>query len=139
MKAFPLIQEELHTQSRQQIVDLTARVQAHIARHKITEGMAIIYVPHTTAAVTVNENYDPDVKHDFLQKLSTLVPEHEEFYNHDEENSDSHVKTALVGNSATLLIENGKLLLGPWQGIYFCEFDGPLERRVIVKIVDWTA
>jgi secondary thiamine-phosphate synthase enzyme len=137
MKTFPIIQEAVTTQSRQQIVDLTAVVQAHISRRQVTEGMAIIYVPHTTAAVTINENHDADVKHDMLEKLSALVPKSETFYNHDEGNSDSHVKTALVGNSATLLIENGKLVLGPWQGIYFCEFDGPRERRVIVKIVEW--
>jgi secondary thiamine-phosphate synthase enzyme len=137
MKTFPIIQESLQTQSRQQIVDLTAIVQGHIARRNIIEGMAIVYVPHTTAAVTINENFDPDVKHDFLAKLAALVPKSESFYNHDEGNSDSHVKAALVGNSATLLIENGKLLLGPWQGIYLCEFDGPRERRVIIKIVDW--
>jgi secondary thiamine-phosphate synthase enzyme len=127
----------VNTQSRQQVVDLTAIVQGHIARRNVNEGMVIIYIPHTTAAVTINENYDADVKHDLLEKLSTLVPKDESFYDHDEGNSDSHVKTAIVGNSATLLIENGKLLLGPWQGIYLCEFDGPRERRVIVKILDW--
>jgi secondary thiamine-phosphate synthase enzyme len=137
MKTFPIIQEVVNTQSRQQIVDLTPVVQRHLSRRKINEGMLILYVPHTTAAITINENYDADVKHDLLEKLSTLVPESEDYYRHDEGNSDSHVKTALVGNSATLLIENGNLLLGPWQGVYFCEFDGPRERRVIVKIVDW--
>jgi secondary thiamine-phosphate synthase enzyme len=137
MKSLPIIQETLHTQSRQQIVDLTGLVQGHITRNKVPEGMAVIYVPHTTAAVTINENFDPDVKHDLLEKLAALVPKNESYYDHDEGNSDSHVKTALVGNSATLLIEHGKLLLGRWQGIYFCEFDGPRERRVMVKIVPW--
>ena len=137
MKAFPIIQESMQTQSHEQVVDLTAIVQGHVARRNITEGLVIVYVPHTTAAVTINENYDADVKHDLLEKLADLVPKSESFYEHDEGNSDSHVKTALVGNSATLLIESGKLLLGPWQGIYLCEFDGPRERRVIVKIVDW--
>lgn len=138
MKAHPIIQETVNTQSRQQIVDLTTIVQGHVTRRNISQGMIIIYVPHTTAAVTINENYDADVKHDLLQKLSTLIPKSEPYYNHDEGNSDSHVKTALVGNSATLLIENNKLLLGPWQGVYFCEFDGPRERRVLVKIVEWS-
>jgi secondary thiamine-phosphate synthase enzyme len=137
MQSFPLIQETVHTQSRQQILDLTSIVQGHIARRKVAEGMVIVYVPHTTAAVTINENYDADVKHDLLEKLSTLVPKEEKYYQHDEGNSDSHVKTALVGNSATVLIENSKLLLGRWQGIYFCEFDGPRERRVMLKIVQW--
>jgi secondary thiamine-phosphate synthase enzyme len=133
MKAFPIVQEGIHTQSRQQIVDLTPIVQGHVARRQVMEGMAIVYVPHTTAAVTINENYDADVK----EKLSRLIPSSETFYNHDEGNSDSHVKSALVGNSVTLLIEGGKVLLGPWQGVYFCEFDGPRERRVLVKIVEW--
>jgi secondary thiamine-phosphate synthase enzyme len=137
MKVFPLVQEAVHTQARQQIVDLTPQVQGHVARRQITEGMVILYVPHTTAAVTINENFDADVKHDLLEKLSTLVPKSETYYEHDEGNSDSHVKTALVGNTATVLIENSKLLLGPWQGVYFCEFDGPRERRVLMKIVDW--
>jgi secondary thiamine-phosphate synthase enzyme len=137
MKAFPIVQEGIHTQSRQQIVDLTPIVQGHVARRQVMEGMAIVYVPHTTAAVTINENYDADVKQDLLEKLSRLIPSSETFYNHDEGNSDSHVKSALVGNSVTLLIEGGKVLLGPWQGVYFCEFDGPRERRVLVKIVEW--
>ena len=137
MKTYPIVQETVHTQSRQQVVDLTPIIQGHIARRHMTEGMAIIYIPHTTAAVTINENYDADVKHDLLEKLSTLVPKSEPYYNHDEGNSDSHVKTALVGNSATLLIENSKLLLGPWQGVYFCEFDGPRERRVMIKMVEF--
>ncbi len=137
MKPHPIVQETVHTQSRQQVVDLTSMIQGHIARRHMTEGMAIIYIPHTTAAVTINENFDADVKHDFLEKLSTLVPKSEAYYNHDEGNSDSHVKTALVGNSATLLIENSKLLLGPWQGVYFCEFDGPRERRVMIKMVEF--
>jgi secondary thiamine-phosphate synthase enzyme len=137
MKTFPIIQETVHTQSRQQIVDLTAIVQGHVARKKMVEGMVVVYVPHTTAAVTINENYDPDVKRDLLAKLSALVPKDEAYYHHDEGNSDSHLKTILVGNSATLLVEQGKLLLGQWQGIYFCEFDGPRERRVMVKMVDW--
>ena len=97
----------------------------------------IVYIPHTTAAVTINENYDADVKHDLLAKLAALIPKSEQYYQHDEGNSDSHLKTALVGNSATILIENGKLVLGRWQGVYFCEFDGPRDRDVIVKIVEW--
>jgi secondary thiamine-phosphate synthase enzyme len=97
--------------------------------------MAIVYVPHTTAAVTINENADPDVKHDMLAKLSELIPKTEKYYRHSEGNSDSHVKTALVGNSVTVLIEGGRLVLGQWQGIYFCEFDGPRSREMHVKLV----
>jgi secondary thiamine-phosphate synthase enzyme len=99
--------------------------------------MAIIYIPHTTAAVTINENYDPDVKHDVLAKLEELVPKQERYYRHTEGNSDSHVKTSLVGNSATVLIEHGDVVLGKWQGIYFCEFDGPRQREMWVKLVDF--
>ena len=101
------------------------------------EGMLIVYVPHTTAAVTINENADPDVKHDMLKKLETLIPKDEPYYQHGEGNSDSHVKTSLVGNSVTVLIERGRLVLGRWQGVYFCEFDGPREREMMVKLVSF--
>lgn len=101
----------------------------------MVDGYAIVYVPHTTAAVTINENADPDVKSDMLKKLETLIPRREPYYEHGEGNSDSHVKTSLVGNSATVLIEDGKLVLGQWQGIYFCEFDGPREWEMMVKII----
>ncbi len=96
-------------------------------------------MPHTTAAVTINENADPDVKSDMLHKLETLVPKHESYYQHGEGNSDSHVKTSLVGNSVTVLVESGRLVLGRWQGIYFCEFDGPRTRQMQVKVVDFGA
>jgi len=92
---------------------------------------------HATAAVTINENADPDVKHDLLQKLETMIPKHEAYYQHGEGNSDSHVKTSLVGNSVTVLIERGKLVLGTWQGIQFCEFDGPRTRNYQVKLVSF--
>lgn len=126
------------TATRSQMIDVTARVAEAIEHAGIIEGMAIVYVPHTTAAVTINENADPDVKHDLLKKLETLIPKHETYYRHDEGNSDSHVKTSLVGNSVLALIEGGKLVLGTWQGIYFCEFDGPRQRSMIVKLLDFT-
>jgi secondary thiamine-phosphate synthase enzyme len=125
------------TSQRSEIVDVTAAVKRIVRQHHMRDGMAIVYVPHTTAAVTINENYDPDVKHDLLKKLDTLVPKHESYYQHGEGNSDSHVKTAMVGNSATVLIEHGELVLGQWQGIYFCEFDGPREREMFVKLVEF--
>ena len=96
--------------------------------------MIVVSGPHATAAVTINENYDPDVKHDLLAKLEKLVPMNEDYYEHVEGNSDAHVKAAMIGNSATILIDRGDLLLGRWQGVYFCEFDGPRERRVDIKI-----
>jgi secondary thiamine-phosphate synthase enzyme len=118
------------------MIDVTDRVRKIVRQHQVNEGYAIVYVPHTTAAVTIQENADPDVKTDLLRKLEALVPKHEPFYQHAEGNSDAHLKTAMLGNSATVLIENGKLVLGQWQAIYFCEFDGPRKRELIVKLVD---
>jgi secondary thiamine-phosphate synthase enzyme len=137
MQSHALITEPVKTRQRSEIVDVTDAVRRLVKEKNIRDGMAIIYVPHTTAAVTINENYDPDVKHDLLKKLETLVPKHESYYQHDEGNSDSHVKVAMVGNSATVIIEQGDLVLGRWQGIYFCEFDGPRSREMHVKLVDF--
>jgi secondary thiamine-phosphate synthase enzyme len=139
MLPHPLLTEPVETTERNQIVDLTPAVKRMVSQNQISDGMAIVYVPHTTAGVTINENADPDVKADMLRKLSELIPKSERYYQHDEGNSDSHVKTALVGNSATILIDHGKLVLGRWQGIYFCEFDGPRQREVYVKLVDFQA
>ena len=137
MQSHALITEKVKTRQRSEIVDVTDAVRRLVKQHNVRDGMAICYVPHTTAAVTINENYDPDVKHDMLKKLDELIPKSESYYQHDEGNSDSHVKTSLVGNSATVLIERGDLVLGRWQGIYFCEFDGPREREMYVKLVDF--
>ena len=137
MQTHALITERVKTKQRSEIVDVTDPVRRFVRKHNIRDGMAICYVPHTTAAVTINENYDPDVKHDMLRKLDTLIPKTETYYQHDEGNSDSHVKTSLVGNSTLVLFENGDLVLGRWQGIYFCEFDGPREREMYVKLVDF--
>ena len=125
----------VETGERYELVSITDEVRQALRDAGVDEGLCIISSTHTTAAVTINENYDPDVKHDMLRKLETLIPKTETYYQHDEGNSDSHVKTALVGNSATVLIENGELVLGRWQGIYFCEFDGPREREVILKVI----
>src|SRR3954466_14225397 len=135
MAQHPIITETLKTRSRGEMLEITERVQRHVTVERIREGMAIVYVPHTTAAVTINENADPDVKHDMLKKLETLIPKEEAYYLHVEGNSDSHVKTSLVGNSVMVLVERGRLVLGRWQGIYFCEFDGPREREMMVKLV----
>ena len=129
--------ETVRTRSRNEIVDVTGRIADLVRERKIQDGMAIAFVPHTTAAITINENADPDVKSDMLKKLETLVPKHESYYEHGEGNSDSHVKTAMVGNSVTLLIENGRLVLGRWQGVYFCEFDGPRQREMLIKLVSF--
>ena len=134
MIRIPLISETVETSTRVEMIDVTERVQQIVRTKGVNEGFAIVAGPHTSAAITINENADPDVKQDILKKLDTLVPQMENFYQHDEGNSDAHVKTVLVGSSITVLIEAGRLVLGRWQGIYFCEFDGPRERRMNVKI-----
>src|SRR4051812_9286093 len=139
MRSHPIVRESLRTKERSQMIDITNKVSRAVDESKIQNGMAIVFVPHTTAAVTINENADPDVKHDLLRKLSELIPKKESYYLHNEGNSDSHVKTSLVGNSVMLLIENGKLVLGTWQGIQFCEFDGPRNREVFIKLVSFSA
>ncbi len=125
--------ERISTRTRSEIVDITPRVAAIVRDSGIKSGLCVVYVPHTTAAVTINENADPDVKHDMLKKLTEMVPQEERYYQHGEGNSDSHVKTAMVGPSVTLIIDEGRLVLGTWQGIYFCEFDGPRTRNYHAK------
>ena len=137
MVNLPSVTRKLQTQSRGQMLEITDAVARVVSENNVQEGLVIVYVPHTTAAVTINENADPDVKHDLLQKLETMIPKHEAYYQHGEGNSDSHVKTSLVGNSVTVLIERGKLVLGTWQGIQFCEFDGPRSRSFVVKVVSF--
>src|SRR5215472_4893772 len=122
------------TDRRTQLVDVTAQVQKLVSASKISQGTCCLYVPHTTAAVTINECADPDVARDIEGALDRLVPATGP-YRHSEGNSDSHVKSVLVGASQTVFVENGKLALGRWQGIFFCEFDGPRERKLIVKVV----
>jgi secondary thiamine-phosphate synthase enzyme len=136
MQGLPLQVETIQTTKRNEMIELTARVHQAIEKRRLQSGFAIVYVAHTTAAITINENADPDVKTDLLRKLETLIPHNESYYQHDEGNSDSHLKASLVGQSVTVLIEQGRLQLGRWQGIYLCEFDGPRERRVLVKLVD---
>ncbi len=119
----------IQTTRRCEIVDITRLVAAQLPAD-IAEGICHVYCPHTTAAVTVNENYDPDVKHDLLEKLDRLIPQQESFYQHEEGNSDAHLKSSLVGFSQMVPFRNGRLELGTWQGIYFCEFDGPRSRTV---------
>ena len=135
MHALPLIKQKVRTTARNEMAEVTDKLRQAAATKNMIEGMLIVYVPHTTAAVTINENADPDVKHDMLAKLEALVPKHETYYQHGEGNSDSHVKAAMVGHSVTVLVEAGRLVLGRWQGVYFCEFDGPRERELLVKVV----
>jgi secondary thiamine-phosphate synthase enzyme len=134
MPSIPLLSETVETSTRVEMIDVTEQVQKIVRTKNVRDGYVIVSIPHTTAAVTINEHADPDVAHDILKKLEAMVPQMESYYQHDEGNSDAHVKTALVGNSVTVLIEGGKLVLGRWQGIFFCEFDGPRERRMNVKV-----
>ncbi len=122
------------TSRRCELVEITDRVQALVARAGVGEGMVALQSLHTTAGLTVNENADPDVPHDLLAKLERLVPQREGFYRHAEGNSDSHLKTAFFGPSLVVLVSAGRLVLGQWQGIWLAEFDGPRERRVAVQL-----
>jgi secondary thiamine-phosphate synthase enzyme len=123
----------LTTHKRNELVDVTDEVRRSLSRSGIRDGFGVVYCPHTSAAVTVNEAYDPDVVHDMLLWFERVVPKEQPGFRHGEGNSDSHIKASLVGPSVTLLVHDGKLLLGRWQGVYFCEFDGPRTRTVHVK------
>lgn len=124
------------TQQREQMVDVTAEIQSVVTESGVRSGMAICFVTHTTAAVTINENADPAVRRDIIYKLNREIPQ-SDGYHHTEGNSDAHVKSTLVGASEHILIEDGRLLLGTWQGIYFCDFDGPRQRQMIVKVASF--
>ena len=124
----------LETHSRVEMIDITAAVQKAIGEEKIEEGICLVYTPHTTAAVTINENADPDVPRDILAALDRAVPLSAN-YRHAEGNSAAHVKSSLVGASELVIIENGRLVLGTWQSIFFCEFDGPRTRKCIIKFI----
>ena len=123
------------TSERTEMVEITQQVQAIVSRGGVRDGAAVIQSLHTTAAITVNENADPFVVTDVLSKLDRLIPRDEPYYRHAEGNSDSHLKTSFVGPSMTVIISGGRLVLGTWQGIYLCEFDGPRERRVAVQLL----
>ena len=124
----------IKTDRRTQLVDVTAQVQQAVVASGIGSGICYLYVPHTTAAIAVNECADPDVARDVEGALDRLVPKTWP-YRHGEGNSDSHVKAVLVGTSQMVLVEGGKLVLGRWQGVFFCEFDGPRDRLLHVKVV----
>lgn len=124
----------VRTSKRTEFVDIIQDIQALIDDSGIKEGVCYVYVPHTTAAVTINEGADPSVKRDILMMLERLVPERAG-YAHMEGNSDAHIKSSLIGASEVIIIEGGRLELGTWQSVFFCEFDGPRHRRVVVKII----
>ena len=124
----------IKTGSRVDFQDITSRVQQLVASSGIESGVCNILVPHTTAGITVNEHADPSVVEDIAAQLEVMVPRHSS-YRHMEGNAPAHIKASLVGNSEVLFVEDGKLLLGTWQGVFFCEFDGPRNRTVLVKIL----
>ena len=116
---------------REEMIDITADIEKHIPNG---DGICVCFTQHTTCGMTINENADPDVQSDMLGFLNRLIPQYEPNFKHFEHNSDAHIKSSLMGSSVTVPFENGKLLLGRWQGIYLCEFDGPRERKVIVTL-----
>jgi len=128
-----LHQIHVKTSAREQIIDITDQIQQIITKSRVIEGYCQIFIPHTTAGITINENADGNVKIDFLHIFGKLIPQAGE-YLHSEGNSDAHVKASLVGFSQNILIRKGELLLGTWQGLWFCEFDGPRTRKVFVRL-----
>jgi secondary thiamine-phosphate synthase enzyme len=131
-----IITKDFHISSknRNQMIDITEEVQSLLTKSGISEGIVTVYCPHTTAAITINENADPSVPHDILLTLSELIPQRQPGYRHSEGNSDAHCKSSLVGCSEQILIKDGRLNLGTWQGIFFCEFDGPRSRTFFVQV-----
>lgn len=125
---------DIKTTSRVDFQDITAKVKEVVESSGIESGLCYVFVPHTTAGVTVNEHADPSVVKDIVAQLEVMAPQHNN-YLHMEGNSSAHIKASLVGSSETLLIEGGKLVLGTWQGVFFCEFDGPRNRNLLIKVV----
>jgi len=121
------------TTAREQLVDITANVQQLVSAENIKDGICYLYVPHTTAGITINENADPSVKEDIVNQLAKIIPYHRQ-YLHTEGNADAHIKASLVGFSTFVFVEDNRLVLGTWQGIFFCEFDGPRTRTVYVTV-----
>ncbi|MFZ0052139.1 MAG: secondary thiamine-phosphate synthase enzyme YjbQ [Desulfobaccales bacterium] len=123
----------VRTSSRNEFLDLTREIQAAVLESGVREGLCHLFVPHTTAALTINENADPSVKSDILMVLNKIISDQEP-YRHLEGNSPAHIKASLLGPQLTLMVSSGRLVLGTWQGIYFCEFDGPRSRRLHLKV-----
>jgi len=124
---------QIHSQTKEEFIDITLRLKEIVSTSFIKTGTCLIYVPHTTAAVTINENADPSVQADIISTLKKIIPDSWP-YKHLEGNSPAHIKASLIGSSVAIIIEGGDLVLGTWQGIFFCEFDGPRSRKVYVKL-----
>ena len=125
---------QVRSSTQNEFIDITRSIREAVQKTGVEDGICIVYVPHTTAAITINENADPSVPQDIIMELNKVVP-FEDRYHHLEGNSAAHIKASLLGCSQTILIESGKLILGTWQGIFFCEFDGPRNRKVYVKVM----
>ena len=128
-----ILEVSIRSRSREELISMDSHIRDIIGRSGIDTGVLTVFVPHTTAAVTINENADPTVVRDILYKLGDLIPKRDR-YRHMEGNSDAHLKASLFGSSERILVSGGKPVLGTWQSVYFCEFDGPRTRRVIMKI-----
>jgi len=125
----------ISTKHRSEFVEITAQVRQAVRDSGLKSGICVVYCPHTTAGVTIQENADPDVVHDMLLWLDDHIPKDVRGFRHAEGNSDSHLKSSLIGSSVTIIVENGQLVFGTWQGVYFCEFDGPRSRKVHVQTI----
>ena len=125
---------DVRTSKHTQMLDITHMVRKAVAESGVRDGICLVFVPHTTAAVTINENADPDVVRDFTTEINKIVP-WEDGYHHMEGNSAAHLKSSMIGFSEYIIIEDGRLLLGTWQGIYFCEYDGPRNRKLLIRII----
>jgi secondary thiamine-phosphate synthase enzyme len=128
-----MFQLTVKTKKNIEFIDITAKVRDKVKKSGVSSGCCVVYVPHTTAGVTINESADINVQMDMIRKLDELVPI-EDDYLHIEGNSAAHIKSSLVGVSQSILVENGNIILGRWQGIFFCEFDGPRERKVLINV-----
>ncbi len=129
-----ITQLSISTRRRAEFVHITPDVQRVVRDSGVKSGTCLVYVPHTTAAVTINENADPDVQRDIIAQLERVVPR-QGSYHHTEGNADAHIKASMIGSSVTLLVDDGAIVLGTWQGIFFCEFDGPRSRQAYVKVI----
>lgn len=127
---------QVRTKSEQELLEVTDQVSKYVTDSGVQSGAVLVFLPHTTAGITLNENYDPDVERDMLLDLDRLVPRRQEYYRHSEGNSASHLKASLMGSAVLVPIQGGELALGTWQGIFLCEFDGPRSRRVMMRVLE---
>ena len=133
--SFHLAQLEVATTKKQELVDITKRVRAEVKTSGIQNGICTVFAPHTTGAITINENTDPHVQTDILNALERVIPQGAKYYKHEEGNAHAHAKAAVVGFSESVPVQGGKLLLGTWQAMYFCEFDGPRNRKLTITVL----